>query len=53
MGHFFPEKRLLGMGELCISWAPPAVSLFSLPVSGSRARALPLRAPLGPRSESN
>ena len=33
MGHFLPEKRLLGLGELCISWAPPTVSLFSPPWS--------------------
>ena len=30
MGHFRPGKREVGTGDLCISSAPPTVSLVSL-----------------------
>ena len=53
MGHFFPEK-IAGNGRaLHQLGATGGVSVFLSLVSGSRAGALPLRVPLGSRSESN
>ena len=53
-GPLPPREEVAGTGRaLHQLGATHGVSVFSPLVSGSSARALPLRAPLGVRSESN